>query len=393
MSISGLNLFSRDDEKYFDHFFRGFPCEVELYDAKGFLKKMNQSYSAFWDQPVENLTANFNILTDEKVVESGFISFVRHCFAGEYVNVSSDQYAYRFFNAAVSGEIFESTLIPLHHRKVTKGMLALHKKIVDEQAALSDNLAGENDRTTNRIADAFLSNVSHELRTPLNWIIGFSDLISAETNIEKIKEYNKTVLRGSNLLLSQIEMLIDASMIVQNDLQITLSELHLGDFIRKVGMVVNDELETLNKDIIINTNLNFDEENPVVHTDEHKLKQVFFNLLHNSLKFTEKGFIEIGGSRSETDEYTFYIKDTGTGIPRSWQRYIFDLFTKGDESYSSRYNGQGLGLTICKDYVRVLGGKIWLVSEYGNGSTFYFTIVNHQGRVSDHHEKSLAGVS
>jgi len=369
------SIFDQNSIKCFNNFFIDLPYTVELYDSRGILRKTNQEQNEFWKLHEKDIVNHLNILEDVNVCKSGLNTFVETAISGESVVVMSHEYNYKLLSNDDNGSLYESTFIPLQGRRVLRGIIAIHRKIPSEMANIDANIY-RHQKQHDSPAYSFLSNVSHELRTPLNWILGFSELIRSEMDIVKIKEYNNTVIRGSKHLLSLIEMLIDMSMIIKNDLQLTLTEVNLNTLASEMKTVAEDELSLINKSIKIGCNINFDVSSNAIVTDKQKLQQILLNLIHNSLKFTEQGFIEIGGINRAPDEYIFYVKDTGIGIPASKQKYIFDMFRRGDESSSSPYNGQGLGLTICKDYARILGGRIWLESEYGSGSTFFFSIKN-----------------
>jgi signal transduction histidine kinase len=123
----------------------------------------------------------------------------------------------------------------------------------------------------------------------------------------------------------------------------------------------------------IQHNIDISDEDNTISSDIYKLKEILTNLMDNAVKFTKKGVVEIGCSR-KGDYIEFYVKDTGIGIPVDMQEVIFNSFTQVEKGDIREYGGNGLGLTISKAYVEVLGGKIWIDSQEGKGSTFYFTI-------------------
>ena len=112
----------------------------------------------------------------------------------------------------------------------------------------------------------------------------------------------------------------------------------------------------------------------ILNNDETRFRQIFTNLLDNAIKFTEKGNIRFGVSEIKTDKLTFFISDTGIGIPKDKHKIIFDRFRQGEETSTRMYGGNGLGLSIVKEFVQLMGGEIWFRSVFGEGTTFYFTL-------------------
>ncbi len=255
----------------------------------------------------------------------------------------NDAYAYNELNMSGQAILYETLLIPVRKSRKTKGLMAVHRRISSREDVL-DKMADQRlNKNSNSLSSSFLSNVSHELRTPLNWIIGFSDLIRSENDMIKIREYNEAINRGSTLLLSLIEMLIDMSMILKKELKVSFSRVNLHELFSGIQMVTTEELSVLGKKIDVRFNLKDRDRDFSIVTDRHKLQQVLLNLVHNSMKFTEEGFIEIGGMLNEEEQFLFYVRDSGIGISPTKQRYIFDLFRKGDESTTYKIQWPGIG--------------------------------------------------
>jgi len=251
------------------------------------------------------------------------------------------------------------------------------RKEMERQFKIAKSKAEEADQ----LKTAFLANLSHEIRTPMNAIIGFTDLLLNDKIKEsERKEYLKLILQSGNMLVKIIDDIIDISKIesrqiticpVKFDISDLLSELHsvFREFIRK------DEGKEI--DLI----LNIDEvDDTVLVTDPHRLKQVFNNLLSNAQKFTSKGFIEFGFKSVDENHAYFYVKDTGIGIPGDKQKLIFDRFTQIEDSYTKEFGGTGLGLTITKNIITLMGGNIWVESESGKGTTFHFILPKNHGK-------------
>ncbi len=224
---------------------------------------------------------------------------------------------------------------------------------------------------SDKLKTAFLNNMSHEIRTPLNGIMGFSGLLD-ESGItsEERQYYTRIIHQNGNQLTSIIEAIINIATI-----EAGLDEIHenpinvnslLNSLFNSFSMLVDQQSVLLN----YKTNLTYVE--AAIFTDENKLRQILSNLIGNSVKFTNSGKIEFG-CYLKNGFLEFYVSDTGIGIKPEDHEVIFERFRKINPDRSREYGGNGLGLTISKAYIELLGGKIWLESTPGKGSTFYFT--------------------
>jgi PAS domain S-box-containing protein len=255
------------------------------------------------------------------------------------------------------------------------------RKKVQQELIYAKEKAEESDK----LKSAFLTNMSHELRTPLNAIIGFSGLMTANSTDKEIVENLKIISNSGQHLLGLVEEILDISMIETGHIKIVKEKIELHSLLNQVKNIIQGERLKENKteiDLILNLDKSSDEFSIV--TDPGKLKQVFINLLKNALKFTEKGFIEFGYDRIYEDHkklLKFYVKDTGIGIEDKYHDVIFNIFRQIDDSHTRKYSGTGIGLSIAKRIVEILGGKIWLESEPGKGSVFYFTLYELSNQV------------
>lgn len=232
-------------------------------------------------------------------------------------------------------------------------------------------------KESDKLKSVFLATMSHELRTPLNAVIGFSDLIDDETPIDTAIDYCKMINKSGQNLLHIVEDLFDISLIQSGTVKITHQNYSLVQILQEIDVVIQNEQLVLNKQHIkLQLVLPKEQQDFIFSTDPNRFKQIFLNLLKNALKFTDNGSIEYGLYDSDfTAElpFTFYVKDTGVGIPDAMKDSIFGMFRQANESLARSYNGVGIGLSIAKSLTELLGGKINLVSKVGKGSTFYFT--------------------
>ena len=248
--------------------------------------------------------------------------------------------------------------------KVTKvlGFIAdIQKRRDDEQALIEAKQRAEE---SDRLKSAFLANVSHEIRTPLNAIVGFSEVIAhTESECER-EEYLDIVKANSNLLLHLINDILDLSRIESGRMEFIDENIQMDELCEELRQMHQMRIKNDVKVIF---------ERPAVSltivSDSHRLRQLYSNLISNAIKYTEKGSITLG-YKLKGNMMEGYVRDTGSGIPVEKLNNVFGRFEKLD----LLKQGFGLGLSICKSILDKMGGKIWVESELGVGSCFYFSI-------------------
>ncbi|BAX81056.1 response regulator [Labilibaculum antarcticum] len=254
-------------------------------------------------------------------------------------------------------------------------------------------IAKEEAEKSDRIKSAFLASMSHELRTPLNAVIGFSELINKDSKIENILNFTTIINKSGNNLLALIEDLFDISLIETGDVRIENGPFLIQTMLDEVQFIIKSEQAILKKEeITVNINTDLGDINSILISDQNRIKQVLLNLLKNALKFTHSGTVEFGCSEFIQDQIPmlkFHVTDSGIGIPLDKQELIFEVFRQVDESQTRIYGGTGLGLTICKRLINLLGGEIWVESEEEKGASFYFTIPLNKEEVIPNHTTVL----
>jgi len=234
--------------------------------------------------------------------------------------------------------------------------------------------AKEKAEESDRLKSAFLANMSHEIRTPMNGILGFAEILQdPSVSSEKQQEYLKIIEKSGTRMLNIINDIIDISKIESGLMKVSFSESNVNEQIEYINIFFKPEAEAKNIKLTYKTTLPTSE--ALLTTDREKLYAILTNLVKNAIKFTTEGSIELGYSHmNEPGFIQFYVKDTGIGIPRDRQKAIFERFIQSDISDKMAKQGAGLGLAITKSFVEMLGGRIWVESELGVGSTFNFTL-------------------
>lgn len=262
------------------------------------------------------------------------------------------------------GEYFISTGRDVTERVKVNEDLKKAKK----QAELAKDKAEESDK----LKTSFLQNLSHEIRTPLNAICGFAQILeNPGLSMESRKNYTSLIQSSSSQLLSIVSDILVASALEKGQEKVSFKEISINSFLKDLFFLFKAKAEA--KNLVLHFEPGMPDESSFITTDETKLRQIFTNLLTNALKFTHEGEITFGYT-IEGNAIQFYVKDTGIGIKPEMYELIFERFRQADSSIAIQYGGNGLGLSISKDYVHLLDGKIWVHSVPGKGSIFYFTI-------------------
>jgi CheY-like chemotaxis protein/nitrogen-specific signal transduction histidine kinase len=237
--------------------------------------------------------------------------------------------------------------------------------------------AEENDR----LKTAFLHNISHEIRTPMNAIIGFSGILNdPDISRQKADSYLEIITKSGYQLLSIIDDIVKIATIEAGQVRINKDSFNLNSVLKLQYGQFSDKARE--KSINFNYVTGLPDHESEIITDKIKIEEILNNLIGNALKFTSKGSIEFG-YQIKGGIIEFYVADTGIGIADSLHKEIFERFRQAEVNISREYGGSGLGLSISKSYVEILGGKIWLESRQGEGSVFYFTLPHVKVNLKD----------
>ncbi len=235
--------------------------------------------------------------------------------------------------------------------------------------------AKEKAEESDQLKSEFLANMSHEIRTPMNGIMGFANLLgNSQLSEEKRKFYSNIVISSSNQLMHIIDDILEISELETKQVKVIPSEVCINNLLLEVFSIYDSKAKNNQTPLYFKTNLS--DEDSIILTDETKLNKILNNLIDNAIRYTNEGYIEFG--YKQIDKFLeFYVKDTGIGINPDLHLKIFERFSQEEKAMSNKYRGLGLGLSIAKENVELLGGTIRLSSEKGKGATFFFTIPYH----------------
>lgn len=296
---------------------------------------------------------------------------IKHGWQGELINVKKDGSVFPIYLSTSC--VFDDNGFPIALVGIANDIS--ERKHTEQELIRAKEKAEESDR----LKTAFLSNMSHEIRSPMNAVLGFIQLIKADEHLSETgRQYVDLIQNSGNQLLSLIEDIIDISKIQSNQLRLAKNYFDLNQLMEELFLVFSAQLKTRENVQAMLFKPELANPSPFsVYSDPIRIRQILTNLLSNAIKFTPSGSIKFGYTVIIDDYFPriqCYVKDTGIGISIENQILIFERFRQADDSYTRLYGGSGLGLAISKGLVELLGGHIWVDSQVGEGSEFYFTI-------------------
>lgn len=276
---------------------------------------------------------------------------------GHYVNLSTRSVIVKNENGEIIGSL-----------TISRDITSL-KKIHED--LLRANVEAE---ASNRLKSSFLANISHEIRTPLNSVVGFANLLLANDITNEVKEeYIEHINHNSEKLLQIIGDIIDLSRLESSQIEITYEEASVNSIVNEIVDEARKIVKRNEKSIIINVMNMLEENGDLIFTDRIWLKRVLNHLMDNAVKFTLEGSIRLSYTR-ENDNLLFRVKDTGIGINKENLDHIFEEFRQEINGHHRPFEGLGVGLTLAKEVIERMGGRIFVQSEKGVGSEFSFSI-------------------
>jgi PAS domain S-box-containing protein len=347
---------------------------MALVSLQGQMLKVNRALCAMlgYDEP-ELLTRDFQSLTHPDDLP-GDLQQVRSLLAGEAQSYQMEKRYYHRSGSVVWTLLTVSLLRdergePIHFISQIEDITGRKQTLAELVEAKEAAEAGA------RAKSEFLANMSHEIRTPMNGVLGMADLVLDTELTEEQREYVSLIRQSGENLLTIINDILDFSKIEAGKLELESEPFALGSVIEAILKTLSPRAAA--KGLRVSHSLQPDVP-PQVRGDSVRLGQVLSNLLANAIKFTHQGGVEVGVSALPPPAgellLRFSVRDTGIGIPDEQQQHIFEAFAQADSSTTRKYGGTGLGLAISVRLVTLMGGRLWLESALGEGSTFHFTV-------------------
>ena len=360
-----------ESDKFYEMLVQSANDGISFYDRDWKLRYTNSSFYSMIGYDRESYNSlnppdlihpedqDYQLRREQSLVNNGFFETelrLRHK-AGHYINLSTRSVIVRNDTGEVLGALTIS-------RDITR-MKQVHEDLIKA------NIGAE---ASNRLKSNFLANISHEIRTPLNSVVGFSNLLLTNNLPNEIKEeYIEHINHNSEKLLQIIGDIIDLSRLESSQIEITYEEASLSTIVNEIIEEARQTIRRNEKPIILNVKNHFEDVGDLILTDRIWLKRVLNHLMDNAVKFTLDGSVEFS-YMLENQNVVFKIRDTGIGINKENLGHIFEEFRQEFDGHHRPFEGLGIGLTLAKEVIERMGGKIFVESEKGVGSEFSFSI-------------------
>lgn len=346
------------------------PVSIVITDLNGSIEYFNPKFTELTGYSLNETKGK-----TPSVLKSGFTS------DNEYKNLwetikSGNVWKGEFKNVRKDGSTYWEAAFISPVRNINGDIshyIAVKEDISEKKQILHELIEAKNKaEESNILKSHFLTNMSHEIRTPMNGILGFLELLKdVDLTSTEREEYIEIINKSGQRLLDTINDIIEMSRIESGNLNLDKQTLNVNDVLDDLFKFF--KVQTDKKGIALIPAFHNQKSKLFLNSDRSKLEGIITNLIKNAIKFTDNGFIELD-VKIESQTLVFSVKDTGRGIPENRQAAIFERFIQADLKNTRGHEGSGLGLSISKAYVDFLGGTIWVESEVGKGTTFYFSL-------------------
>lgn len=373
ISRKGVEDSFQKEKAYLDQLFEGSTEAIIMIDNGGRILKSNSEFTRLYGfSSGEILNKNIDDLISDPDNTAEAVKITQDASEGIVTE-------YETKRRHKDGHLIDVSILvtPISINGKICGAYGIYRDITDRKRIEKNLIAAkEKAEESDKLKSAFLSNMSHEIRTPMNAILGFSTLLSdAGVSEEERVEFIRIIKERGTDLMRIIDDIIDVAKIESGQIKVEIKDCQINTLLANLSVTLNEVKRKTNKTRVILNCLpgNMDKDFSIL-TDGNRLRQVLTNLIENALKFTDEGFVEFGYTLKNIgmDSFIeFFVRDTGIGIPEEMHSIIFERFRQVDDTNTRKYGGTGLGLTISKNLVRLLGGEIRLESEHGTGTVFY----------------------
>lgn len=364
------------EKSLMDQLFQGSPEAIVMIDNKGIVSMINSEFTRLFGYSSEEALGKYidDLIANQEVVEEAR-GITEQVGRGEIAALETRR-------MHKDGHLIDVSILvtPIRIKEELVGSYGIYRDITDRKAIEKNLIAAKNKaEESDKLKSAFLSNMSHEIRTPMNAILGFSTLLSDPSVTEEEKaDFIRIIKDRGNDLMRIIDDIIDVAKIESGQIKIEIKECQVNVLLTNLMVTFNEiKRKQAKNSLILNCLPGKTEHDFTILSDGNRLRQILTNLIENALKFTEQGSVEFGYTLKNVGNdpfIEFFVRDTGIGIPKEMHEVIFERFRQVDDTNTRKYGGTGLGLTISKNLVRLLGGDIRLESDRGKGTHFYITL-------------------
>lgn len=343
------------------------PASIVITNTRGEIEYVNPSCLELTGYEKEEL-----IGVNPRLLQSGLTPAVTYEQLWSTI-LNGEEWRGEFLNRKKNGELYWETVVisPVKNEAGEIIHFVAVKENITERKRIEAELvqAKEKAEEMNRIKNAFLANISHELRTPLVGILGGASIISEEVENKEIKEFSRLIFESGKRLNDTLNSIIDISKLESSLHHPKIEKVNLIPVVKEKLEMFRESAELKNLKLIFTNGI----DNAFVHADDEMLKKSIHYLIHNAVKYTEKGEVKLS---IEKIDHSFLLKvsDTGIGIPQSFKESIYEPFRQASEGLSRKFEGNGLGLAITKKFVVLMNGDLWYDSIEGEGTTFYLKL-------------------
>lgn len=355
-----------ESENRYKSLFNGIMQPIIIVDAEGNIILLNKSAVELFEEDEKNLLAGVQDVPANKLID---MDYVRQIFkTGEPISrrvqleINGQDRWYQC-NMQLINDLFGEKVVQIISNDITE-LKHYQSELIEEKQRAEES---------NNLKTIFLSNIAHETRTPASMICGLAQMMQSGFNKDKHSEYINTIYTNCKKLLEIIDDIVELSKIESGQIQLRHEICSINNIVEEAFANLQYELGDTGKPINAMRTPPIDEYKSLIYADNQYISQVFRKLISNAVTFTQQGEIEIG-AHIDGGKLTFYVRDTGIGIPEDRLQTIFEKFRQGDEGARRQYGGNGLGLSISNELVRCMQGTMQVQSEEDKGSTFSFTI-------------------
>ena len=355
-----------ESESRYKMLFNGISQPIIIVDAEGNIILLNKSAVELFEEDDNNLMTSGQDVPALKLINMDYVHQIFK--TGEPISrrvqmqINGKERWYQC-NMQLINDLFGEKVVQIISNDITE-LKHYQTELIEEKQRAEES---------NNLKTIFLSNIAHETRTPASMICGLAQMVLSGINKEKHNEYIATMFDNCKKLLEIIDDIVELSKIESGQIQLRHEICSVNNIVEEAFANLQYALNETGKPIVAKRTEPIDEYKSLIYADNQYISQVFRKLISNAVTFTQHGEIEIG-SHIDGGKLTFFVRDTGIGIPKDRLQTIFEKFRQGDEGARRQYGGTGLGLSISNELVRCMQGTIQVESEENKGSTFSFTI-------------------